>query len=274
MMGMAMSHELKRESGHMRPACDRKLLTYDSPFAIREAYVRLRTNLMFCVNGDGDPCTTFLVTSGSPSEGKSLTAANTAISFAMLGKKTLLVDADVRKPSQQRLWAGRNTSTGLCKYLVGLGELGLASIEGIPLDIAFCGVIPPNPSELLSSTRMKRFLEASRKAYDYVIVDTAPINTVADAQILSPLVDGVILVALSQKSTRGELNAAIDSVSRAGGNLCGVVINGMDMKATKYSYRYKYEDKYGGAKDYGYGYGYGYGNSGHRRQARGRSGQS
>lgn len=269
-----MSHELKRESGHMRPAGDRKLLTYDSPFAIREAYVRLRTNLMFCVNGDGDPCTTFLVTSGSPSDGKSLTAANTAISFAMLGKKTLLVDADVRKPSQQRLWAGRNTSTGLCNYLVGLGALGLASIEGIPLEIAFCGVIPPNPSELLSSTRMKRFLEASRKAYDYVIVDTAPINTVADAQILSPLVDGVILVALSQKSTRGELNAAIDSVNRAGGNLCGVVINGMDMKATKYSYRYKYEDKYGGAKDYGYGYGYGYGNSGHRRQAQGRSGQS
>lgn len=250
-----MSQGYKNGNRHLRMAGGSKLLTYDSPFAIREAYVRLRTNLMFCVNSGGDPCTTFLVTSGCPSEGKSLTAANAAISFAMLEKKTLLVDADMRKPSQQRLWAGRNTTTGLCNYLAGLGALGLATVDGMPLDIAFCGIIPPNPSELLSSTRMKRFLETVRQSYDYVIVDTAPINTVADAQILSSLVDGVILVALSQKSTKGELNAAIDSVTRAGGNLCGVVINKMDMKSTKYSYRYKYEDKYGDKKSYEYGYG-------------------
>lgn len=97
-----------------------KLLTYNTPFAIREAYIKLRTNLMFCVNGSGDPCTTFLVTSGNPSEGKSLTAANVAIGFAMLGKKTLLVDADMRRPSQRRLWGVMRGSAGLCDYLAGL----------------------------------------------------------------------------------------------------------------------------------------------------------
>lgn len=265
-----MSQAFKDNSGYVRLPEGRKLLTFNSPFAIREAYVRLRTNLMFSVNSEGDPCTTFLVTSGSPSDGKSLTAANAAISFAMLGKKTLLVDADMRKPSQRRLWGARQSSTGLCNYLAGLGALGLGSVEGIPLDIAFCGIIPPNPSELLSSTRMKRFLETSRKSYDYVIVDTAPINTVADAQILSPLVDGVILVALSQSSTKEELNVAKDSIDRAGGNLCGIVINCMDMKATKYSYRYKYEGKYGGKGSYGYGYGY----SDHQNQSRGHTRQS
>ena len=153
-----------------------KLLTFNTPFATREAYIKLRTNLMFCVNGSGDPCTTFLVTSGNPSEGKSLTAANVAISFAMLGKKTLLVDADMRRPSQRKLWAVTRGSAGLCDYLAGLSSLSLAHVDGIPLSLAFCGRIPPNPSELLSSTRMRHFLKACHERYDYVIVEVFSIK--------------------------------------------------------------------------------------------------
>lgn len=233
-----------------------RLLSFQSPFAVREAYVKLRTNLMFCVNAEGDPCTTFVVTSANPGEGKSLTAANIAIGFAMLGKKTLLVDADMRKPMQKRLWSAHNASTGLCNYIAGIGALGLGHVSKIPLDIAFCGAIPPNPSELLSSTRMRRFLEASRESYSYVIVDTAPINTVADAQILSSMVDGVILVARSRMTTTEGLGAAIDAVRSSEGNLCGVVVNDLNMKAVKRSYQYKYGEKYGGGdyRDYGYGY--------------------
>jgi capsular exopolysaccharide synthesis family protein len=244
-----------------------KLLTYDSPFAIREAYVKLRTNLMFCVNDEGNPCTSFLVTSGRPSNGKSLTSANIAISFAMLGKKTLLVDADMRKPFQRTLWGAPQTS-GLCNYLAGLGSLNLAHVDGIPLDIVFCGLIPPNPSELLSSTRMRQFLESSFEMYDFVIMDSAPIITVADAQILSPMVDGVVLVARSQVATKGELDAAMDSVERSGGNLCGVVVNGIDMKSNKHGYKYGYGYGYGyGPKDYGYSYGYGYSNQQNQSQS-------
>ncbi len=223
----------------------RRLLTNDTPFAIKEAYVKLRTSLMFCMTADKTrPCTTFAVTSAKPSEGKSLTAANIAISYAMLGKKVLLVDADMRKPTQRRLWKV-DVSTGLCDFLAKIWKLEVVKVKELPLWIVCTGTIPPNPSELLASDRMKRFVEECAKRYDYVIIDTPPINTVADAQIISTFVDGVVLVAKSGNTTSDELNTAIEAVSRAGGNLCGVLLNDLNMKSVKYSYKYKYGDKYG-----------------------------
>ena len=170
-----------------------------------------------------------MVTSSIPSEGKSLTAANIAISYAMLGKRVLLVDADMRKPTQRRLWKVE-LSTGLCDYLAKIWQLELAKVTELPLWIVCTGTIPPNPSELLSSDRMKSFVESCADYYDYVIIDTPPINTVADAQIISTFVDGVVLVARSGNTTADELNAATAAVRRAGGNLCGVVLNGLNMK--------------------------------------------
>ena len=222
-----------------------KILTNETPFAIKEAYVKLRTSLMFCMTADKTrPCTTFAVTSAKPSEGKSLTAANIAISYAMLGKKVLLVDADMRKPTQRRLWKV-DVSTGLCDFLAKIWKLEVVKVKELPLWIVCTGTIPPNPSELLASDRMKRFVEECAKRYDYVIIDTPPINTVADAQIISTFVDGVVLVAKSGNTTSDELNTAIEAVSRAGGNLCGVLLNDLNMKSVKYSYKYKYGDKYG-----------------------------
>ena len=230
----------------------RRLLNNDAPFAMKEAYVKLRTSLMFCMTADkARPCKTFAVTSAKPSEGKSLTAANIAISYAMLGKRVLLIDADMRKPTQRRLWKVE-LSTGLCDYLAKIWQLELAKVTELPLWIVCTGTIPPNPSELLSSERMRRFAAESAETYDYVIIDTPPINTVADAQIVSTYVDGVVLVTRSGVTTTDELNDAKDAVLRAGGNLCGVVLNDMNMKTGKYAYKHKY--KYGGK--YGYKYSY------------------
>ena len=227
-----------------------RLLTNETPFAVREAYVKLRTGLMFCMTADKEcSCTTFAVTSANPSEGKSLTAANIAVSYAMLGKRVILVDADMRKPMQRLLW-GVERSAGLCDFLAKISKLELTKVNELPLWIACTGTIPPNPSELLSSDRMKRFVEECARIYDYVIIDTPPINTVADAQIISAYVDGVVIVAKSGTTTSYELNSAIDAVRRAGGNLCGVVLNDMNIKSAKYSYRYRYGGKYG----YKYGY--------------------
>lgn len=92
---------------------------------------------------------------------------------------------------------------------------------------------------------MKHFVEESAKVYDYIIIDTPPINTVADAQIVSTYVDGVVLVVKSGDTTEDELNEAIDAVRRAGGNLCGTVLNDLNMKSVKYAYKYKYGGKYG-----------------------------
>ena len=229
-----------------------KLLTKESPFAIREAYVKLRTSLLFCMTADKErPCSTFAVTSAKPSEGKSLTAANIAISYAMLGKRVLLVDADMRKAGQRSLWSVRS-SAGLCDFLAKISRLELAKVTDLPLWIVCTGTIPPNPSELLSSERMRRFAAESAETYDYVIIDTPPINTVADAQIISTYVDGLVLVTRSGVTTTDELNDAKDAVLRAGGNLCGVVLNDMNMKSGKYAYKHKY--KYCGK--YGYKYSY------------------
>ena len=230
------------------------LLTDDTPFAIKEAYVRLRTNLMFCLKADGEnPCKVFAVTSANPSEGKSLTSANIAISCAMLGKKTILIDADMRRPMQHKLWEIKNTD-GLCDYIAKIRPLKTSKVEKLPLVIVCSGTIPPNPSEMIASDRMRLLVEKCAEYYDYVIIDTPPINTVADAQIITKLVDGMVVVARSGVTTVDELAYAIDTVKNAGGNLCGVLLNDMNMKSAKYSYRYRYGNKY----DYKYGYKYAY----------------
>lgn len=223
----------------------KRLLNNDSPFAIKEAYIKLRTGLTFCMSKDkNSPCTVFSVTSANPNEGKSLTSANIAISFAMLGKKVLLIDADMRKPTQRKLWEIKN-KFGLCDFLAGFSQLEISKVTELPLWIVCTGTIPPNPSELLSSERMKAFLAQCAKRYDYVIIDTPPINTVADAQIVSTYVDGMVIVTKSGETTKDQLSDAIDAVKRSGGNLCGVVLNGINPKSTgKYSYKYKYENKY------------------------------
>lgn len=216
---------------------------------MKEAYVKLRTNLMFCMTADGErPCKTFAITSSKPAEGKSLTAANIAISCAMLGKRTLLVDADMRKPMQRNLWRA-TIKSGLCDLLARIQPLELVKVEDLPLWIACTGTIPPNPSELLASERMKDFIEYASRKYDYVIIDTPPINTVADAQIIAAKVDGVILVTKSGETTSVELSSAVDAVHSAGGNLSGVVLNDLNMKSIKYAYRYK-STQYAYKKDY------------------------
>ena len=240
-------------------ANSRRLLTNDSPFAIREAYVKLRTSLMCCMTADTTrPCTAFAISSAVPSEGKSLTAANIAVSFAMMEKNTLLIDADFRKPTMRRLW-DINQRTGLCDFLIGSAPLQLTRLQDIPLTIAPSGSIPPNPSELLASAKMRQFVTSCAEHYDYIIIDTPPVDTVADAQIISTLVDGFVLVARSGYTSRSELSSAIAAIQDIGGNICGIVLNNLSQKSVRYSYRYKYRYGYGYGGRYGSKYGSRYG---------------
>lgn len=201
------------------------LLSSRSSTEIKEAYVKLRTNMMFCMTSDGSRnCRTFAISSPGNFDGKSVTAANVAISFAMLGKKTLLIDADMRSSSQRRLWKNR-TLTGLCDFLAKIKPLEVFSVNDIPLSIVFTGTLPPNPSELLSTDKMADFVKECAGHYDYIIIDTPPLNNYADAQIISTFVDGIVLVAKSGGTKSADLQSSIDSVTRAGGNFCGVTVN-------------------------------------------------
>ena len=229
-------------------ASRRKLLNNKTPFAIKEAYFKLRTNLTFCKTSDGSrQCKVFAVTSTQSAEDKSLTAANIAISYAMLGKKVVLVDCDLRRPTQHRLWQ-IETVGGLCDYITGRGKVALEKVPDLQMWVLCCGKTTPNPTELLSSVRMGRILQEFAMLSDYVIIDTPPVETVADLQIISPYVDGIVIVTKSGITTKDELNAAIDAVESFGGNLCGVVLNDINTNEPNSSYNYSYTDKYG----YGY----------------------
>lgn len=201
------------------------LLNSRSPAEIKEAYVKLRTNLMFCMTADGTQnCKVFAVTGANQGEGKSITAANIAISFAMIGKKTLLLDADMRGSSQRRIWKNR-ALTGLSDFLAEIKPLEIFSVKELPLSIVFTGTLPPNPSELLTSDKMSDFVMECSNRFDYIIIDTPSLNDYADAQIISTLADGVVLVARAGETDSADLAEAADAVKRSGGNLCGVALN-------------------------------------------------
>ncbi|MFD2639160.1 CpsD/CapB family tyrosine-protein kinase [Piscibacillus salipiscarius] len=204
---------------------------------ITEQYRTIRTNMEFA-NIDQD-LKSVLLTSTGPSEGKSLTAANLAIVFAQQGKRVLLIDADLRKPTVHYTFRLNNTF-GLSNYLVGDYQLEKVvqqtNVES--LDIMTCGPIPPNPSELLGSKAMKSLLKESNDVYDLVVFDTPPVLAVTDSQILANLVDGVLLVVRSKQTEKEAAKKAKDLLNKAEANILGAVLNDRDIKDGGYYYYY------------------------------------
>lgn len=210
------------------------LLNPGSSSEIKDSYIKLRTNLMFCTKkGSEESCKVFAVSAANKAEGKSITAANIAISFAMLGKKTILIDADMRSSSQRKLWKNRSQA-GLCDFLAKVMPLEIYSVEDLPLSIVFTGTLPYNPAELVSSKKMTDFVKECSEHYDYAIIDTPALNAYADAQIVSTYVDGVILVSKSGVTSSKDLNEAIETLEHSNGNLCGIVVNNIKDKKTSF----------------------------------------
>ena len=197
-------------------------------------------------------CKKLCVTSGLPSEGKSITALNVAISFAEAGLRVLLIDADLRRPTLARLLI-ENGDPGLSNILAGMcSEEEAIHKEQYPnLDMIFSGVIPPNPSELLSSPRMEKLLESLSEKYDYIFIDTPPVNVVTDACVISALLDGVVFVVRQNRSERDGVSKAVNQLNIAGAKILGFVLNGVVANSgRKYSgydrygyYRYEYKAK-------------------------------
>lgn len=223
---------------HKRPVkqAARHLITKLNPRSpISEQFRTIRTNLQF--TAVDDTLETMLVTSAGPSEGKSFTIANLAIVFAQQEKKVLLVDADMRKPTVHYTFRIDNRR-GLSSVLVGEYELNEAAIKSdVPnLDILPSGPIPPNPSELLGSNKMRRLIDAAKDQYDLVIFDTPPVLAVTDAQLLANFVDGSLLVIRSKKTDQESAIKAKELLEPAKAKLLGAVLN--DVQTSKDQYYY------------------------------------
>lgn len=238
----------------------RHILTPNSNFFVREAYKTLRTNTMFAL-AEHEGCKIVLVTSSLQGEGKSITALNLAISFTEAENRVLLMDCDLRRPKLARLLR-KSSRVGLSNLLLDPSLLNEVVIpSGIErLDVILSGDIPPNPSELLGSSRMSTLLTYLRKHYDYIIFDTPPINMVTDSVVLAPKSDGVLFVVRAGQSERGAVAHAVEQLEYAQAKLLGFVLDDVSGSSGGYGYnKYKYK-RYGryGYGRYGYGYGYGY----------------
>ncbi|MGG1593049.1 CpsD/CapB family tyrosine-protein kinase [Terribacillus saccharophilus] len=216
----------------------RSLITKFNPKSpISEQYRTIRTNIEFA-SVDQD-MRSLLITSSGPSEGKSSTTANLGVVFAQQGKRVLLIDGDLRKPTVHYTFKLDNR-TGLSTVLVGekILEESVKETDVPNLEILTCGPIPPNPSELLGSKAMKQMLQKAQETYDVVIFDTPPVLAVTDAQILANICDGSIIVARSEQTEYESIQKAKDLLEPAHAKLLGIVLNDVPQKKSNTYYYY------------------------------------
>ena len=227
-------------------------------FAAAEAYKLLRTNVMFSFPDGGTGVHVLGVTSSFRGEGKSLTAINLAYTFAETGKNVLLIEGDMRLPTMSNR-LGLSAKPGFSNVLVGTDSVSVALQEyrvaqgeqEVSFDVLVAGDIPPNPSELLGSTRTVAFLKKAKESYDIVIMDLPPVTAVTDAIIASHLVDGMIVVVRAGHAVRGGLAETMRQLSLADAHVLGFVFNGAAASEKKYYkkgyYKKDYSSEYYGA---------------------------
>lgn len=205
-------------------------------FKITEAYKTIRSNLAFSLIKKG--CRKIVISSSCPAEGKSTMSVNIAVSIAQTEAKVLLIDADLRRPKVHRFLA-LNNAPGVTNYLSEMNSLKevIRQTQYPNLQVITAGSLVPNPSEMLSSEPFKELLSAMEQEYDYIIVDSTPLNVVADALPIIKLCDGVVVVVREKVSTYTELDAAMKQLELIDAKVLGFIYNGVsDSKHRYYSY--------------------------------------
>lgn len=213
------------------------ILNDGSPFAVVEAYKALRTNVLFSLPSGGAKC--IGITSATKSEGKSSTALNLAISFSQIGKRVLIIDCDMRLPTiASKL--GIPGAPGLSDILVGNREVASALRQNGEFGITVLpsGTIPPDPTYLLESQRMKALMEILRKHFEIIIVDLPPVNSVADAAILAQQLDGFLLVVRHGVAEYHEVNSMLNQLRLANAKILGMVYNDAPVTGKSYYKHY------------------------------------
>ena len=202
-----------------------------------EAYRSLRTNIQY--SSFDKEYKTLVVTSANPGEGKTTVSSNLALVLSQGEKKILLIDCDMRRPSIHKRFRVTNTH-GITDLL-----LGKKSIDSVinkfnnNLHIITSGKIPPNPAEMLDSKVMTKFLDAMKNEYDYIVIDTPPIQAAADAQILSTKTDGILVVVRAGETKKDIVIDSISKLKKVNANIIGTVLNGVENKNEKYYCNYE-----------------------------------
>jgi capsular exopolysaccharide synthesis family protein len=244
--------EAARKKKAVGGAFNPMLITHYQPMCIAaEAFRGVRTALYFSDGGAGHKVVQF--TSPTAGDGKSTVAANVAVSIAQSGKRTLLIDADLRKPRIHEIFS-LSAPVGLTSVISGEAEHPDAIQDSsVPnLSILPCGPVPASPAELLTSPRFAELLRLFRDRYDFVLVDSPPVLAVTDASVVAHHVDGVLLVVRTSKNGRPIAERTRDILNTLGAKILGVVVNAVEKKGvTQYGYGY----------GSGYGYGTAYGNT-------------
>jgi capsular exopolysaccharide synthesis family protein len=218
-------------------------LPFREPSAtVSEFYRTLRTNILFLSAAKG--LKKILIVSTGPSEGKTVTAVNLAVTLAQTGEKTVVIDLDLRRPKLHHTF-NVSARTGVTNVL--LGELTLQDAvqrSEIPnLDYVLAGSIPPNPAELLGSKEFRKLLEMLSERYDRVIIDSSPVAPVTDAVVVSQAVDGVVVIVRAAKTHRKAVKFTLEQLQAVKAEILGVVLNDVDIKKSTYG-NYQYY-KYG-----------------------------
>ena len=237
-----------------KPITRIELITHFAPMSnFSESYRSIRT--AFLLSSAGPSRKTMIVTSPLPAEGKTASVCNFAVTLAQNGKRVLVVDADLRKPRQHRIFGVKNLH-GLTNYLtVGLELKDLIKPTTIEnLYLVNSGPLPPNPADLLGSEKMAALLNEMKKVFDYILLDTPPVLAVTDALVVAPHTDGVILIVWSGKTPRESLRMAKEKLDMMNIKTLGVVINHLNLRDLGYYYKH-YHYHYrgyragGGARD-------------------------
>ena len=250
---MSLKTKKKRanESRGFSKSDPKKILCADSSFNVKEAYNSIRTNLLFIQQGE--KCPVFVITSPTANNGKTINTINLAVSFAQMGKRTLLIDSDMRNPTMHRMFS-IPVKNGLSEILAGLTDNISVSKTGIEnLSVLTAGKIPPNPAELLSSNRMDKLLDFVREHYDCVFIDTPPTNIVTDSTLFAQKVTGYILIIKTDTTNLNDVKTTVSNLEQIEANILGFILNDVTSDKKKY---YSYYRQY----NYKYNYKYSYGN--------------
>ncbi len=215
-----------------------RVLARDMPYSpIRDAYQMLQANLKFL--SSDKPLKSIVVTSSVPGEGKSEVSANLAAAIAQVGRRVLLIDADMRHPTQHHIWDLTHNSAGLSNIIVDQIDVTYGIQEVMEnLDVLSSGVIPPNPVALLDSKRMAALVDTFSKDYDFIIFDTPPLAGTADAAVLGKLADGILLVVRPGVVDTASAAASKEFLEQSNQNVLGMVANGVRVKSEPDSYFY------------------------------------